>query len=156
MKQCKKCCEVKAVGDFYRNDNTCKECRKAAVRANYRANREHYREYERQRASLPHRVAARKAYAATEHGRERRNAAKRAYIERNPGKRLAHVTLDNAVRDGRVWKSPCCTAPGCFSTDRIHGHHTHYDNPLSVVWLCNACHQQLHKEFNQKHRGLAE
>src|SRR5690606_20037883 len=126
MKHCKKCGALKAVHEFYARRPDCKDCAKAAVRANYARNREHYREYERSRNSLPHRVEAREAYQKTERGRERSNAAKRAYAGRNPGKRSAHVTLDNAVRDKKVWKSPCCMAPGCFSADRIHGHHADY------------------------------
>jgi uncharacterized membrane protein YvbJ len=44
MKHCKKCGAQKADTDFYANDSSCKECRKAAVRANYARNRESYRE----------------------------------------------------------------------------------------------------------------
>ena len=77
MKHCKKCGAQKAESDFYSRDSSCKDCRKAAVRANYAANREHYREYERSRSTLPHRIEAREKYLRTDAGRERSNAAKR-------------------------------------------------------------------------------
>lgn len=155
MKPCAKCGDRKADTDFYARDNTCKECRKVAVRANYARNRESYREYDRRRASLPHRVEARASYAQTEHGRERSNAAKRAYIDRNPEKRAAHLALEYAIRSGKVWKSPCCMAPNCFSQEGLHAHHTDYDKPLSVVWLCNSCHTELHRNFTHKLRAAA-
>lgn len=155
MKHCKKCGAQKAEHDFYPRNATCKDCVKAAVRANYARNREHYREYERSRKNLPHRVDARNQYLQTERGRERSNAAKRAYIERNPEKRAAHNALESAIRSGKVWKSPCCMAPGCFSQDRLHAHHSDYEKPLSVVWLCNSCHTTLHWEFTNRLRAAA-
>ena len=66
MKHCKKCGAQKAEHDFYPRNATCKDCVKAAVRANYARNREHYREYERSRNNLPHRVEARNQYLQTE------------------------------------------------------------------------------------------
>ncbi len=155
MKHCKKCGALKAEHEFYASRSDCKDCAKAAVRANYARNREHFREYERQRATLPHRIEARDSYQRTDRGRERANAAKRAYSMRNPEKHHASNTADNAVRDKRLWKSPCCMAPGCFNTDRIHGHHADYDKPLSVVWLCSSCHSKLHREFTMKQRAAA-
>lgn len=155
MKHCKKCFAPKADHDFYQRDCTCKECRKEAVRANYARNREYYREYERKRATQNHRVEARARYLATDEGRARSNAAKRAYTERNPEKYSASNAVDNAVRDKRLWKSPCCMAPGCFSTIKIQGHHTDYSQPLSVVWLCASCHMRLHRDFTMMMRKQA-
>lgn len=153
MKHCKQCGAQKAESEFYLGRRSCKECVKATVRANYQENREHFREYERRRAKLPHREAARSKYLESDRGRERSNAAKKAYMERNADIRAAHVALDNAVRDGRVWKSPCCMAPGCFSTDRLHGHHSDYSQPLSVVWLCHSCHVELHRAHNARRKA---
>lgn len=155
MKHCKKCGAQKADHEFYASRSDCKDCAKAAVRANYARNRESYREYERRRANLPHRIEARRNYQQTENGKARIKAAQQAYTQRNHGKRAAAWTVDNAVRDKRLWKSPCCMAPGCFSTDRLHGHHVDYDKPLSVVWLCVSCHSKLHRDFTMKQRAAA-
>lgn len=155
MKHCSKCGALKADHDFYTRSAACKGCVKAAVRENYARNREHYREYERARSKLPHRVKMREEYLKTSRGRERSNQAKRAYSARNPEKTGAANAVDNAIRDKRLWKSPCCMAPGCFSTQRIHGHHADYEQPLSVVWLCSACHSRLHREFTMKQRSAA-
>jgi len=155
MKHCKQCGAHKPDDDFYARRAACKDCVKAQVRENYSENREHYREYERSRSSLPHRIEARESYAATDQGKIRSTQAKRAYIERNADKRYAHVSADNAARRGKIWKSPCCMSPGCFSADGIQGHHTHYSDPLSVVWLCTSCHSRLHKEHDQRHINTA-
>ena len=73
---CAKCDEWKELSEFYKNDRTCKECRKRRVRENRRKNIEYYKEYDRKRANLPHRVEARKAYSQTEAGKA---AHKRAH-----------------------------------------------------------------------------
>lgn len=159
-KACRQCNVTKPLTEFYAHKqmadgylNKCKECVKSRVRKHRADNLESIQAYDRARGMLPHRVAARAEYQQTEQGKVAMGRANRAYQERNPDRRAAHCALSNAVRDGKIWKSPCCMAPGCFSTRRLHGHHTHYDNPLSVVWLCDKCHRQLHKEFDQ--RGYA-
>lgn len=70
---------------------------------------------------------------------ERVAAHKKAWIERNPEKRAAHIALNNAVRAGRVVKGPCEV---CDSTGRVHGHHDDYTKPLEVRWLCPAHHSE--------------
>lgn len=162
IKTCFKCGAEKPLTEFYRHKqmadghlNKCKSCTKKDVRKNRTDNAEYYRAYDRERGDRPDRVAARLAYQQTDAYRESARRGRRRYWDRNPLKRAAHIELGNAVRDGRVWKSPCCTAPGCYSTDRLHGHHTHYDAPLCVVWICHPCHQQLHKEHRARMRGEA-
>ena len=49
MKTCKKCHTEQPVTEYYPRDNSCKTCRKAMVRANYRDNREHYAAYDQRR-----------------------------------------------------------------------------------------------------------
>lgn len=35
----------------------------------------------------------------------------------------------------------------CGSTKNLLAHHEDYNKPLSVIWLCNGCHQQLHNGY---------
>lgn len=149
MSVCVRCSTSKDHSDFYQNDRTCKECRRALVRDNRARKIDYYRDYDRKRGGRPDRAEARNEYQQTDAGRLAAGKAKRRYIERNPLRRAAHIAVRNAVRDGRLWKAPCCMAPDCFNQGTLHGHHTHYDSKLSVVWLCVSCHAEVHKQFNE-------
>lgn len=70
------------------------------------------------------------------------NHTKKAYIERNPEKRSAHIAVGNAVRDGKLIKPKCC--PKCGRETRIIGHHDDYSKPLDVKWMCGKCHREEH------------
>ena len=153
MKECFKCGEAKPLSEFYKHKgmkdgrlNKCKECNKADVSRNYRANIAHYKEYEKRRSLLPHRVEAREKYAKTANGREAGNRGSKAWADRNRIKRGASTLVGNAVRDGRIFKPNFCTNCG-NSPKRLHGHHEDYSKPLDVVWLCPGCHKQRHKEM---------
>jgi transposase-like protein len=100
-------------------------------------------EYDKKRALLPHRAAARAEYIKTDKGRDASTRAKLAWAERNAVKRLANIVVGNAVRSGKLIKPDVCEE--CQSKeDRIHGHHDDYAFPLSVRWLCPACHKEWH------------
>jgi hypothetical protein len=139
---CKYCLSDKPAEGFYANNKSrCKECVKAATRENYRKNIEHFKQYERQRASAPHRVLARKEYANTEAGKLRHREARLRYHERHPERRNAAVAVGNALRDGRLTRQPCHV---CGQT-AVEGHHPDYSRPLDVVWLCNQHHREAHE-----------
>src|SRR5690348_710056 len=96
-KRCSSCSKTKLLTEFYvlpgagdGRGNRCKECCKEAARRNYRDNIEAYKAYEKMRAGLPHRIAARKNYSQTEGGKIARMRGSKAYWERNPQKRAAH------------------------------------------------------------------
>ena len=144
---CKVCGTEKEPSDFYANDRTCKECRKAKVRANRKANIEYYRQYDKDRANRPDRVAARKEYAKTERGIAAGNKAKYLWAERNKKKRWANDAVNNAVRDGKILKPQNCSS--CGKSGRIEGHHADYNRPLDVEWLCSQCHRAWHKEHGE-------
>lgn len=148
MKKCNKCDLDLAESEFYKASKgglapSCKECTKKAVRENYRKNIAHYKEYELSRSMLPHRVEARNKYQKTQDGRSASCKAKKKWIDSNPIKRLANITVGNAVRDGRIFKPDCCSE--CGKQGRIHGHHCDYAKVFDVTWLCPACHMRWHK-----------
>ena len=114
---------------------------------NYRKNIEHYKEYERQRAMLPHRVAAREAYQQTPEGKAAIRRAHSGYWRRCPERRRAHIAVGNAVRDGRLVKPTSCERCGveCSAKRSLHAHHHNYGRPLEVEWLCGTCHRLEHR-----------
>lgn len=133
-KPCKTCGSAFSEDTFYRSGNgwlsECKECWKVRVKAR-RLTNPAVREYDRQRAKLPHRLA-------------RATQTTRDWREQNPDAYRAHTALNNAVRSGKVVKKPCEV---CASTVGIHAHHKDYAKPLEVIWLCARCHHRLHALF---------
>ena len=143
--ECVRCFIEKDCSSFYANDRTCKKCRCFLVRENRKENIEHYREFDRQRNMLPHRVSARAAYQKTDAGRASVAKSKKKWLESNADKRAAHVILGNAVRSGRINKLDNC--PICWKIGvRIHGHHDDYAKPLEVRWCCSKCHRKIHDD----------
>lgn len=145
MKFCKRCEIEKVESAFYSKDSTCKECRKAIVKANRVMNLDYYREYDRKRGDEPHRVAARATYAGTKTGKLAADAAKRRWEQINAEAKGAATAIGNAIRGGKLQKEPCfiCGNP------EAEAHHSAYDLPLHVTWLCDTHHKQVHREHRQ-------
>ena len=151
MINCKYCKTDKPIDDFYRSSirkdgksGNCKECIRARVRANRAANIDYYREFDRNRANLPHRVEARKEYQQTEQGKSVHMKNNRAWRDRNPAIYQAHCMVNNAIRDGRLHKPSQCES--CSDETALHGHHCDYNKPMDVMWLCDPCHKQWHRD----------
>jgi len=140
-----KLCTVcgKPVGDdHYRNVETRhRECHARKARENRAANLDRSRAYDRERSSMPDRVAARAAYSKTPEGAAAQARSSAAYIKRNPLKRAAHTFVQTALRSGVIEKETC----ECCGADDAHAHHEDYRKPLDVQWLCHACHTWWHK-----------
>lgn len=155
MKVCKKCHKEKDDSEFYKNDRTCKECRKSMVRKNRASKVDYYREYDKKRYKEDPRVKQRIIrYSKTEAGKATAAKARLKYIENNTIKRAAHIILGNAVRDGKICKPSVCECCGeSFSSRKIQAHHDDYEKPLEVRWLCIKCHTKWHKEHGEGLNG---
>ena len=151
-KQCRKCGIVKSDKDFY-GYHVCKECIKSAVRKNREENLEYYQEYDRKRASLPHRVKIRKKIAerwkTDPELKERAKELKKQWQQKNILKRAAHIIVGNAIRDGRLAKKPCRIC----GDEKSEAHHDDYAKPLKVKWLCRKHHAEHHKKLREKERN---
>ena len=152
MKKCFKCGVLKELKEFYKHPrmadghvNKCKECNKKDVRDNREVKIDYYTEYERSRASLPHRIKARVDYSKSAEGKVAGNRAKKKWIECNLIKKAASTIVCNAVREGKIMKKYSCEECGA-ADKRIHGHHDDYCYPMIVRWLCPKCHNKWHKE----------
>jgi hypothetical protein len=137
-KTCFKCKKVKTLSSFYKHPqmadgtvNKCKECNKIDVRENRAKKVEKYRAYDRGRQKLPARIQA--AVAITKKWR----AADRR-------RQVCHNAVARAVRSGNLIRMDC---KKCGSKNSL-AHHENYDKPLDVMWLCQPCHKQRHKEIN--------
>ncbi len=134
LKTCFKCSESKPRTEFYAHKmmddgllGKCKECAKRDVAARRQENIEAVREYDRQRSTLPHRVAL-------------RGAITKRWLATYPDRRRAQILLGNALKRGDVKRQPCWI---CGATE-VEGHHPDYSAPLDVVWLCVPHHRQTH------------
>lgn len=152
LKTCFKCSEHKPLTEFYPHKqmgdgylNKCKECAKRDEKIRRELDPEKKREYDRQRANLPHRVEARRVYAKTLTGSLRQRELRQRWLEKNPQKKEAYHITSNAMRDGKLQKEPCFV---CGSED-AEAHHSMYDEPLAVTWLCPTHHAQTHREHRQ-------
>lgn len=60
----------------------------------------------------------------------------------------ARSVLSKAIQSGAVIKPSYCQ--DCGKTDCIiEGHHSDYDKPLEVDWLCKSCHTETHRNIRQ-------
>ena len=136
-----KICQTTDATLFYASIKTyCKEHWKEKVRANRVANIEHYRSFDKMRASMPHRVSARKEYQKSDAGKIRHAVACANWIKKNPARRLAHNELSSALHAGKIQKLPCLVC----GSDEVEAHHPDYSRPLDVVWLCEDHHKEIH------------
>ncbi len=139
MKNCFKCNTVKPLSEFYAHPrmadghvNKCKECNKNDSTANRNKNIEKVRAYDRARSKEPERIKA--AAEVT-----------RAWRAEDSLRVLAHSSVARAIRRGDLVRQPCCRC----GEEKAVAHHEDYEKPLDVVWLCQPCHKQRHKEINQ-------
>ncbi len=131
VKTCFKCGEDKPRTEFYKHPQMadghlgkCKVCTKLDVKIDRQTN-PRVREYDRERANLPHRMALRHK-VCTEWNR------------RHPEWRKATLVANRAVRDGKLIAPTHCE--GCNLPKRLEKHHPDYSKPLLILWLCKPCH----------------
>ena len=136
-KECFKCKSVKPLDEFYKHStmadghlNKCKECAKNDVSNNRNQNLEKYRAYDRTRGKIPERIKA-------------NTEITRAWRAEDKRRNVAHSSVARAIRSGELIRKPCSR---CGEAKSV-AHHEDYDKPLEVVWLCQPCHKQRHKEL---------
>jgi hypothetical protein len=129
VKVCSKCRASKPLTDFYLKDKAagrfsgqCKKCDMEHVKAHRADHLEYYRNIDKNRAMLPHRVAARDKWAS-----------------QYPERFIARHIVKNAIKAKRLTKQPCL-----ICGNKAQAHHPDYSAPLEVVWLCDPHHKQAH------------
>lgn len=132
-KVCRVCGEEKPNRDYYKGHATCKKCYTAKVLAHRAENIERYRAYDRKR------------------GNRQPPGYSKEYREKYPGKYKAINMVNNALRDGKMKRETECSK--CSAGGKLHAHHDDYGYPLSVRWLCAACHSQWHRDNGEGANG---
>lgn len=138
-KNCFKCNTVKPLTEFYKHErmadghlNKCKECNKKDVTENRNKNIDRIRQYDRDRAKNPDRQKA-------------ASAISEAWRQSDKRRMKCHNAVARAIKNGQLTRQPCVRC----SSEKSLAHHEDYDKPLDVVWLCQPCHKQRHKEMLQ-------
>ena len=67
---------------------------------------------------------------------------KRVNDPKHKKKSRARQMLRNAVALGKITKEPCQEC----SSEKSVGHHSDYNKPLVVLWLCKDHHEEWHKQ----------
>lgn len=154
MKICRECGIEKLEEDYYKNNNKCKECVKARVRAHRAANLEQIQAYDRIRGQSPERKQKNKDYQDDmkkndpERWKKMRNEACNKYRSGNRHKANAEQKLERAVVSGTVNKKPCKIC----GSNKSEAHHPNYQKPLDVIWLCDLHHKNEHKRLREIER----
>ncbi|CAB4173261.1 hypothetical protein UFOVP953_44 [uncultured Caudovirales phage] len=138
FKECFKCKTVQPLTEFYKHQamadghlNKCKTCTKNDVATHRLQNIEKIRAYDRRRAKLPKRAKAAQEISA-------------AWKQADKRRMKAHNAVARALKAGKLVRQPCIR---CGKQKSI-AHHEDYDYSLKVMWLCQPCHKQRHKELN--------
>jgi len=133
FKTCFKCNKFLAITEFYIHKmmvdgrlNKCKECAKHDVNQRYYKKPEFVRGYEQRRAKDPVRKAKVSFYQRTRRAKY-------------PEKDKARNMVGNFKRDGKLNQQPCEVC----GDNKSQAHHTDYNQPLKVNWLCFRHHREI-------------
>lgn len=140
-KKCFKCEERKLESEFYAHPQMkdgllgkCKECTKKDATNTRNANIDKVRAYDRERASLPHRkkIAGR---------------ITKEYRRKFPHRYKAMGKVGSALTSGKLERPDECEL--CMKSKKVLAHHDDYSKPLDVIWVCQPCHKQIHKTWEE-------
>lgn len=136
-KECFKCKTVKPLAEFYKHSamgdghlNKCKECTKNDVNKHRSENLEKIRAYDRARGKISERLKS-------------NTEITRAWRAEDKRRQAVHNAVSRAIRNGSLVRQPCVRCGAIKSL----AHHEDYDKPLEIMWLCQPCHKQRHKEL---------
>jgi len=159
MKKICTCCgQEKNLDDFYKHKqmldghlNKCKECKKS-YQLKYRfENIEVVKEYDRNRPNAKER--SKKNADRIRNNLEKYNKHKedlRNWNKRNRNKRNAHLKVKRAIIKGIIKKPNNCQK--CGRKLELQAHHSDYEKPLDVIFLCIKCHNDEHKRIRNEIR----
>lgn len=145
--KCGRCAVFKPEADFYIDGKTAagvaSQCKKCHIEGSIRT-----RDADNaRRLGAEHMRRARESEPEKFRAREREASQKRRL--QSPEKVAARAAVNNALKRGAIVKPAACEA--CGEEKKLTGHHEDYGRPLSVQWLCYACHGKQHRlvEFDR-------
>jgi hypothetical protein len=159
-KKCSRCGIEKPISEYHRKSDSpdglrskCKPCRSQEFKEYM--GREGKKEIARlkvcrwrmtEKGKLSNRETRRR-YNETEIGKEMGRTSSKIHRERYPDRIKSRKALWWAVESGKMKRAEYCTK--CGVRCKTHGHHHNGHNQehwLDVIWLCRACHTEVHRE----------
>lgn len=166
-KKCIKCGNILDIEMFYKHKkmadghlNMCKECSKKATKRYASENKEYVMEYDRNRKNAKQRTEQTRKrmqlLKETDPEKYKRQVtdSKKNYRKRNKEKWHAHEKLLYAVCAGKIKNPNICER--CKKECDTEAHHYDYSKPLDVIWLCDYCHKEVHKEMRRERRNCSK
>ncbi len=139
-KYCYHCKKEKSLKEFYKHGGrpdglaaACKQCSKDCNKK--------YNQTTKGKESMQKRVTK---YRKTEKGRIVHKKLQKEYWQKHPEKRKVKNALYYAIKTGKIERSDRCS--NCGIKCKPDGHHSDYNRPLEVIWLCKECHINLHRK----------
>lgn len=161
---CNKCRIDKPLTEYYMRNGkphgcVCKACirkqsrewraRTIDIRKEYDRNRKNKKERCEQQKEYKKRLREENPMKYDEifHGLRKR------YRQKHKEKTLAESKLDYALSRNKIERPNECSI--CHKKCIPHGHHYDYTKPLDVIWVCPACHSQIHKQMREQARQIS-
>ena len=150
-KICTKCKELKSLNKFYKHKtykngrkSECKECAKTRgkeyhkknLKKNHIRNRKYYKKNAKE-ITIKHKEW---------HKNNFEKIKTFINIPEEKKKNTCRFKTNYLVRTNQIKKQPCkiCGNP------RSEAHHSDYNNPLKIIWLCRKHHTKLHNKLRNK------
>lgn len=84
-----------------------------------------------------------KKYRDSKIGNINTRKANKKSVFKHKAKQLTRYKVRGAIISGKLVRPDSCSK--CNKKEKyIEGHHSDYEKPLSVTWLCKVCHSALH------------
>jgi len=137
MKKCTKCGKeypLESFGKDKRNNDgriyECRICRAKYMKEYQDKNKDRLKEY-------------RQEYKKREKSIIKRRKNDKKHYKKNYYKLKARSLLRVGLIWNKIKKPNYCEH--CGKKRKLEGHHEDYDKPREVIWLCNECHNILHR-----------
>lgn len=156
MKKCNRCLEEKESSCFHKNASAkdglysmCSVCSSKYRKGYYAKNKDEINRKSREyhHATPEYQKARNKRYRNTEKGKKQASESHKRWRVNNLHKKVAHESVSQAIKKGNLIKPSKCQICG-DEPNKLSGHHHDYEKPLDVVWCCQQCHSNIHKQLN--------
>jgi len=161
---CKDCIKKKQAKYYLKNTKKERDRKKKYIENNREKHLKYHRQYREDNKDAIN--EGRKKYCAdnadkvSERGRRYRKNNKEKvhakvtnYAKKNRHKLRAKGKLNYHLSVGNVKRPIACQK--CGEEKKLDAHHSDYDKPLDVIWLCRRCHMERHVE-EAKQKAIAD